>query len=328
MANVQYSHLLNEASTTRAINEILRALRRGELIKSFVARAKELEGIPGTHRCLGFDIFERGGSVSPYQWLLPKPTCDIADFINTYEQFADRPLGKFRNPGSAATGIYKGSAAGRKILTFLNDPGDWETAANILLAASLHLGGELEVHSPSLTRVRLGPALLEVTERGCWSNFRRAIHPAHMRGAEAPATVFQPVTTHNTYIRAFAEMSDDLDYGLRFAATAVALSIKAGVVDKGFLEDLVKGAASRESRAVGTGDLLKTCERILSGSSEGLLSALYECLVPRLMTSRTFRARFGVPSQVRSGRTFSSATRQAWLEQIANSYMGVTNAES
>ena len=119
---MKHSHLLNRKSIQRCINELLRSLQLAGLLDQYRDTVRSLQEKPGMVRFPGFSMLTPS---APYQLFVHAPTCDIPDFINYYEEFADRPLGKMTRAGEVAAKVYAGSREGREMMTFLREHDEW-----------------------------------------------------------------------------------------------------------------------------------------------------------------------------------------------------------
>lgn len=314
---------------------MLKALRAQGLLTDFLELSRTLAWRKRTIELPAFDVMG-SRSVRPYEWLIPVPRVSVPEFLALYEKFADRPLGIYDRPGEVAAGIYN-TGLGVKLMTWRTEADQWLTPASILVAAAMRLGGELEVSSQSVIRVRLGPGLLEVSRWGCWSSNRRAIYPCAGDPCDIKwlATAVPKCRTTNNYLRAYVEVLKDLDTSLTWAATVVAHALNEELITVKDLdldvEDMANAELAQEEWTdgrYGRANLaLQQALEILEQCQVGAVKDLYSAVVPHLMSSRQFQRSFGSVSQVLSRKRIHSGTIGRWRTRLQEALEGHENAD-
>lgn len=320
---MSHSPLLNLGSADRCANFILRDVRARGLLPEFQALVQADAGFRNV-RFLAFNLLEAS---APFACFLPAPSCDSQDFLQIYEEFSDRPLGGFRNPGAVAGKIYKSGPMARLLLRD-KEHEQWLTPALCLLAAARHFGATVESNTPASRRVNLNGQTLEVTPEGCWSNFRRAIVPCQRRASDTSPLSFTSVWADDPVLRTVFALREDLSPGAEYAAAALALALKYRVVTSAWLwETLLEAPGTYGGRAVrheagGVG--IHACEEILLGDGADVVRRLYQAAVPDLLTSKEFQHWFGGTSRSSPNRRVSQQTRRRWLDILEARLCAVT----
>lgn len=331
--NVRYLSLIDEKVLKRALLVMLKGLFKDGKLARFnrTVQAYDSGSMPvGTARFPGFDLFTPDRSGAPYTWLLTKPNVDIATFLKIYEEFANRSLGDIRNPAKVASKIYGPHSESIKLFKGDRHESLWLSPAILLAAAAQHLGAEVESKGVGSVCLRLGPCMIEVTPRGCWSNIRHCIYPATTRGivGDWPTTRFPDVVTTNPILTSFSEVSESLPHNTQYAACLLGLGLQEGTItDDWLMTQLIKQSTSiirkgrlspeRFNLAV---NALQRCDALLEENDQDLIPKLYQVLVPSLMGSRQFRSKFGPPTTCRAGRKARAETIQGWRDFIEDEF--------
>lgn len=310
---MKYSHLLNKNSIKRCIKALTKSLQEDDLLDPYHDAVRSLMAEPGTAKFPGFNMLSPS---APYRLFVPAPTCDISDFLNVYEEFVDRPLGLTTRPGKAAEGVFAGCSEGEKLINFFVDHDQWKSPALILLTAARYLSGEVESFTDSEARMRLGPGILQVTSKGCYSNFRKAVFPCHRVSPHAAATVLGSATTNHPALVAISTL-EEADYSNHYIGTALALALHHAEISHDALLEALLESPKAVPKSTWVGPIGRdAAEEILMGQSKNMLSDLYAALVPVSMSSREFRAKFGNHRRSVPGRAIRPDTRSRWLELL------------
>lgn len=330
------SNLINEASVTRALHDILQGLDDSGLLRQFDGLVGNYHVAKGVREFPEFTLLSPGRRFAPYKWFLPKPRVSIPEFLRIYDQFADAVQGSGDNPAAVASKIYTRQSESGRLLTHFSHESQWLGAGHTLLCAALWLGAELEQNLHASLRMRLGTGLLEVTPNGVWSNTQRKMLQASAvpAGHMWPLVPFPLTRSDNPVLHVFSTLRDRLDPSLQFAATLVAIALKEEVVNRGFVRAVVEKhtakilSASRRSpdKVEAATAALQQCTEILEEAEEGVVQALYEAAVPRLMPAARFRSMFGVASQDDPGREVKASTRARWRVKLEQEFVRLEDA--
>jgi hypothetical protein len=326
---VRPSRLLNRASAGRALRELLDSLGTGDDIKDF---RDSVISLRATRKRVPFGPLSLFHS-DTHKWCLPRPTVGIAEFVRIYEEYVNRPLGSVPNPGELAAKIYRGSPSSRKLIRG-KDADDWLSPLLTLMAASLHLGAEVEEAAGTLVQVRLGDALMGVTSEGCWSNRYGMVKPFDFPAFDAamPATTIGAITATNPVLEAvFSLAVETQKWRTGLVGTILAHALVEGAIDAEWLRSMVFNGA----KAVPAKFDLEAAERsmveclgILDSANGDALPDIHDSAVPNLMSARQFRAVFGDVKQDRPGRKIKRATIHRWRQALNDHYKELMSAQA
>ena len=324
------SLLLNRSVALRALKDIFLGLRERKLTRRFVDTAAGYAGEHCVHLFPGFTLFTPGKKFPPYQWFLPKTRVSVLKFLEVYEKLAQMDGTSGASPGAVAAKIYPVASQRAEFLRSFKRPEDWRSAATMLVASSQWLGGDIEHAGDHGVQARLGPGLLEVTEKGCWSATRRSLIRSIPAATPAwPVTGFPATQTGNPHLLALAELRDLLDPNLRYAGTVLAAALNQAVVTPEWLRQQAE-AALLESLSIKSKDskrleraaaALIHCSEILENMEFDIVPLLHMAAVPNLISSRKFRKIFGDPGQAPTGRETKAETRLRW-QQVLDQVFG------
>lgn len=316
---MQCSHLIDQVSADKALRDFLGALGTGSALQRFLERCRALHGTRERTHFPAFNLFLG----DTYKWFVYRPAVGVAEFLQVYEQFADRPLGAVENPGEIACRVYKGnSRAAHRTLTYLKHDDQWMSPARILAAAALWLGGEVEANDRDTVRIRLGVGLIEVGRNGCWSNVRRQTHIAHCGAFDQdwPATSFPNVSVADPILQALQEACVEMDHRMQYVGTTLALALNEEIIDRAWLRERVytgQPASGPTHQMQAAERAAVECTRILEQIDGDVLRNLYDSAVPNLMSSQQFRSQFGSQCTGRAERVPRPATVQRWQRLIS-----------
>lgn len=266
----------------------------------------------------GFTLFSRG-TRSPYEWCVPK-VLDEARLLNTYEEYADRRLGYVRAPERVARRLIRQpQSANNYFGPSPRHSTHWRVPALKLLAMAQHFGSVVEVKDTTYTTELCG-YLMQVTTRGCYSNLHRKIVPAVMPGDLGNTEiVVPPLRTAHPLATSLVLLGFD-EAALWAANTAIRAESRHLVDTEGFLEDHPHSARSRaRARKMATLEermaaALEATE-IIEGMQYGVLTALYDAIVPTLCNAQRFKKLFGNP-WVAPNIKPKPETRRQWVSRI------------
>lgn len=263
-----------------------------------------------------------------YKWMIPKPAATIPEFIKVYEAFADRPLGEVENPGEVILSMYPRSAWARRVFSRRGHKDMWQSTARCLLAASLWLGGEVEMSGLHIVSIRFGNAILEVTSLGCWVNKRSAHHRAAHQAFDQdfPATTIQSIRYKHPLLSEMYLEAVEINQNAVFACTVLATAMYEEIIDRNWIKEQLGDNSSkgpvRDLRSAERA--LQECSQILEEPGHSVLHRLYDAAVPNLMSSHEFHCRFGSPSRSRPDRNIRPATIERWHGVLKSAFAAST----
>lgn len=311
-----------------------KALRRSRDVDKLPASLAEAKLSHGQVKLPGFHLFSFGGVVSPYEWLLARPPGDESTMIYAYEAFADRQLGRVGRPGEIAAAVFQeaGMAAGKRMgLEDETVASKWKHPALLLLGYAQKFTKETVSCSRSgVYSLHISGAYMEVTPRGCFSNFRKDVVPAAIPDNATVEDLFSlpGVITGDPLVRALWPLVAEIGDGALYALNSVACGL-----DSGYLKPRkVLAAITAQSGSLGPkpyvtlgpssgrtrSTALYGCDEAVAGLRSGLitdLQTLYDALVPGTYSHRQFRAAFGDPEE-NPYRLIRTKTLLAWADRI------------
>ena len=316
--NVSYFRLLNERSVERALTALFIELRQADLMEQLPELALEEAKKPGKVRLDGFNLLSAYGNVKPYTWLITKPKLSIPEAIRIYESAATQPLSGLDSVGSRVSHIHHRNSDERRMLERFSLPSQWKQPMLLLAASYLYLGAELESYTDETVCMRLGPALIEVTSKGCYSNQHRSvIQHAESVSNLGSAIYFPSITVDHPALRALAALS--IDTSTLPALTIAAHALEEGIVSKSFFNKLAKlegpiiDKARHQKRDLQKASAaLNNCLEIMNHGVYDIIPELFEAAVPDLMSYRKLQSIVGAPTQVKEGRQIRQETLVSW----------------
>lgn len=326
--------LHNDRSYARAVTALAKALRRSRDADKIPASLAEAKLNPGQVKLPGFHLFSYGGVVSPYEWLLPRPPGDESTMIYAYEAFADRPLGRVGRPGEIASAVFQevGKSAGKRMgLDDETVASKWKHPALLLMGYAQKLTGEpVACGSAGTYSMHIAGAFMEVTPRGCFSNFRKATVPAAIPDNATVEHLFglPGVVTGDPLVRTLWPLAAEVGDGALYALNSVA----CGLASQDLRPRQVLAAVTGKAAALGPRSYLSLgpsstrtvtatlygCDDAVAGLRSGVISdlqTLHDVLVPGAYTHRQFRVAFGDPEE-NPHRLIRTKTLLAWADRI------------
>lgn len=298
----------------RAVQRLERILAKNDMIE---AANEAMAGKGAVRHLPGFTIFDRGETVSPYQWCVPRPRSDEADVINVWEEYVDRNLGLVPNPGLVARGAV-GRGNGPKFFGPSRSRSRWRVPLVKLAAVAQHCSPDEVNVSRDRVRVLVAGARLEVSHRGAWSNFHEKMITAKRAAIDLgydEVSVAPIKTSHALASFLSGRVGDDV----LWLANVAVQGERFKLIPRLHFAQPAPHPLPKRRRALAV-DVLGaglTCRELLTGTpDEGLLQALYQTAVPTLMTSRYFKNHFGNPYGRSAQRIVSKRVREAWADKI------------
>ena len=266
----------------------------------------------------GFTPFSIEGGVMAADWCVPRTHRDLEEVLAVYEEYADRKLGVVRAPCLVARRVFK-SAHTRAFFGAAVRPYDWWQPAVRLVALVSGISRTPAVVQESRVLLQLEDYKLEVTRRGCYSNFRgrvvTAAIPAEDVGIEHLAT--PPLITSHPLARVLIGAPESV----LWAANAAIRAERAGQVAPITGRHSIFSTPRRRSRGVSrhtNADVrgaIWACRDTLEQGGPGNLHELYRQAVPALMGAREFAQVVASPWNA-PDRTLGPDTVQRMLERL------------
>lgn len=318
---MQRSRLLDVAVCHRALKDYLGALGTGAGLQRLLQHVDDTKTSRKLTTFVGFNLFQ-----GVHGWFLPKPTIGVARFLEVYEEFIAQDLGAVNNPGLVAERVYAGNASARRLFR-IQYPEHWMTPALTLLAASLHLGAEVDEWSDTGASVRLADWLMHVEPSGCWSNLRGRMIPV-VENLCFPGTTFHAVTLCSPILAAMLNEAES--QVMTQAVSVLAHGLHEEVIDRKWL----RANVARGESGTGPTASMQAAERamteclgILTNSDGDVVGNLYDAAVPALISSKEFSHRIANPSKVNPTRRVKPATLARWGDVLEQRMREITGAK-
>lgn len=248
----------------------------------------------------GFTVYDADEHGRAERWLVPRLGVDLEEVVQVYEEFVDRPLGTVRCPERVARRLYR-SKRSQDFFGPLRRPEQWWLPGAQLVAVASTLTKETPVRGEASVSLDLGGMKMEVTPRGCWSNFTGAMRRARVPAADADfAPLYVPMLlTDNPLAQALAAAG--ATGSALWAANSAIRAADAGRLPRTFLAGLSaprRGRGAARQRVTSLPDkvgAMAECREILDQCGPGSLRSLYASAVPALMTASDFIDMVGDP---------------------------------
>lgn len=226
-------------------------------------------------------------------WCLPRTGKDLEDVLAVYEEYVDRPLGGVRVPDAVARRLFS-QPTSRLFFGDRRRPRDWWVPAALLVAVASHVAKVPAKVQPHRVLLELPSYRLEVTRRGCWSNFRSRMVLAKVAAEDADMALLTVADLVTSHPMALALAQARAPEEILMAANAAIRAEQAGRIPPILAPELTYGAkpfrgksARRYSPADIRGAVL-ACRELIEAGGPGVLQELYSCAVPTLMTRQEF----------------------------------------
>ncbi|VTU31878.1 hypothetical protein H4CHR_02897 [Variovorax sp. PBS-H4] len=310
------------ADPRRALRTLISAAVEGGVASAVKARSRELElDAPEMVELPGFHLFEPPSPVAPYSWLMPQLKGDVSDLINLWECYVDQQLGA-RTPMTPIESdrFVLGRTAFRRVFGLPRRPSQWFQPAAMIIALAQQVEGQenlsvsverskgkFERSAISRLRLHVSGYLLEATPTTLYSNLGARPIEAHRPASDAmlDGLCIRPLRTAHPLARALLENEDTPHTCLQAANVVLrGLSAKRLSAREVRLPDARAGRVAREAAVV---DAINHLDR------EWSLRAVYDRIVPTVISAAEFRQDFGNPFR---GTAPRPETVKRWRESL------------
>lgn len=318
---MQYANQSDWSDGMRALKVISKHLHKeGRTLLTKARMLDDPDNASDTVTLPAFTPFSIDNGQWAAAWSVPRTLKDLDEVVAVYEEYADRKLGALRNPCQVARRVFQ-AATSRKFFGPARRPWDWWRPAAQLVALASQLSKTPAKVQGTRVLLEVGGYRMEVTRRGCYSNFRKRVVDAQIPAEDADISLLtlDALTTAHPLARALAMGMEPTS--ILWAANAAIRAEAAGRIAPilahsiEFLPPRSRGRnAKRHSEADARG-ALHACRDTLENGGPGILPELYQHAVPVLMNHREFAEVLASPWN-RPGRTIGQASVQRMQDHL------------
>lgn len=240
------------------------------------------------------------GVLAP-SWAVPESRRGLDEVISAYEAYADRSdLGVLPKPCGVARKVLSAGPT-RQFFGGISRPSQWWTPAAKLIALASNLSRVPAKVWPHRVVLDLGDIRMEVTKRGCYSNFRGRVVQAKRAASDAYSELLDTGSTFTQHPLARALSLGNFPLEVLQAANSVVRSEGYGKLGAVTAESLnypdraKRGKGKNAFTAADVNGAILACREVLEMGEPGALPELYRYSVPILMPSSDFKEQMGSP---------------------------------
>lgn len=195
------------------------------------ARLLDLKGSPTQVMLPGFTPFTDAGGVRASDWTVPGRITDLDEVLAVYEDYVDRPFGKYNRPDRIARSVAQGPVVER-FFGRNRGPLEWWIPAVQLIAIASRLTDTPADVAHMEVKLETDEFKMHVRPDGCWSNTHQRMATTKNFASDAcmEELTVDPLVTDHPLAQALVGIA--LPRPVLMAANAVVRCEIAGAIDK------------------------------------------------------------------------------------------------